>query len=89
MVQTIFKYSAPLREVFELDLPKGAKPLTVQMQAGQAHPQLWVELDSDAQALYRSARFQWVGTGRPVPCNGNYIGTVQTGAYVWHLYILD
>lgn len=43
---------------------------------------VWYEVgdDSDLWEIYL------VGTGWPVPEGATYIGTVQQGAYVWHVY---
>lgn len=35
-------------------------------------------------------KFSVVGTGYPVPADaGNYVKTVQAGAFVWHIFMVD
>ena len=87
MTTKIWKFAAPLKEVFELTVMNGAKPLAVQMQSGFDDPQLWMEVDEHGIKI--NMRFQWVGTGHDVPPFATYVGTVQTGRFVWHLYSLD
>lgn len=38
-MQKVFKYTIPIKDYFSLDLPKGAKILTIREQHGK--PQLW------------------------------------------------
>lgn len=84
-MKTIYKYPVPLTDDFTLDLPKGAKVLTVQMQHGE--PQLWVLVDPENYTVKRS--FRLVGTGHSVPTVGIwYINTFQldNGSVVFHLF---
>lgn len=82
-MNTIFKYAISTSGV-TLQLPRDAKPLTVQNQHGE--PQMWVLLDPGAPLVNR--RFAMFGTGHDVPNNANYIGTVQFsgGQLIFHLF---
>ena len=87
----IWKYPIPIRgdghEIIEI--PTGFERfLSVQLQHGE--PILWVMVSQDAPKL--RWHFHWVGTGHDVPevvqqADGDtYIGTVQVGAFVFHLF---
>lgn len=65
-------------------VPSGAIPLCVQTQDGRA----FVWMDVDPKATRNGFRLYCVGTGfGAVPENTTYLGTVQEGDYVWHLYV--
>ena len=57
--------------------------LHVDMQ-GDA-PVLWVEVDPDSEKAW-DITLTWFGTGHEIPGNALYVGTVQDGAFVFHLY---
>ena len=59
------------------------RPLHVAMQ-GET-PTLWVEVDPDADKTW-DIDYQWFGTGHDIPVNALYLGTVQDGMLVFHLY---
>ena len=84
-MQTIYKYLIPHGEkTFELCLSKGAKPLHVNVQNGQAC--MWVQIDLKAA---KERRIFWIiGTGRELPCceNLQYISTLHWCGEVWHIY---
>ena len=85
---TIFKYPVPAEDHFTLEMPKGAKILTVQAQRG--NPQLWAMVDSETKKEKRY--FRLAGTGHPLGDDYlkiiNYIGTFQmgNGVLVFHLF---
>lgn len=84
---TIWKYPLPANDKFVVDLPKGAKVLSVQMQNDA--PQMWVLVDSTAPK--RTRNFYLAGTGERLPLvisQAEFIGTFQTDAMVWHLFDL-
>jgi hypothetical protein len=82
IIETIWKYELPgPGERLALELPIGAQVLTVQYQNGV--PTIWVKLLRSAPIEVR--HFVLVGTGWPVHPEAKYIGTVQSGPYVWHL----
>jgi len=77
-MKTIYKYS-----VHALDMPIGAKILSVQMQDGRIV--LWAEVDPDVAT--EPCVFEVFGTGQQMTdTNRQYIGTVQDGPMVWHIY---
>lgn len=92
-MRTIWKYEIPTGEPyswpgfphreFHLDMPKGSRVLSVQIQ--NKRPHIWVEVFKDEPIVVRD--FYVVGTGYPFPDNANYyVGTWQCEGYVWHLY---
>lgn len=84
-MKTIFKYEIDLTPYQLLKLPEGFKPLSVQMQNDRI--MLWAEVDTGAPV--KQFPFWMFGTGHEIPPVGvgDYIGTVQMGNFVWHLYI--
>lgn len=70
---------------FEIELPRGAKVLTVQAQRGKGC--MWVAVEEEYKTTAR--RFLGIGTGWSVDRLLNkfkYLGTWQEGPYVWHLF---
>jgi len=89
-MRTIWKYDIPLVEETHIVMPKGAKPLTAQMQDDRIY--LWALVDTDTTSYLRHS-FAVVGTGKKVFFDpSGYIGTVQlTGALdgmVFHVFDL-
>jgi hypothetical protein len=80
-MKTIYKYPLAVTAC-TIDLPVGSKVICVHEQNGV--PTLWVEqnpsLETDAFT------FAVIGTGRPVPEDGEHIGTCFIGQNVWHVY---
>jgi hypothetical protein len=70
----------------DIKLPGGARILHVDKQEGVLT--LWFLVDPDTPDRV-TRRFQIYGTGNPVvPNTATYLGTVQHGWYVWHLFEL-
>ena len=85
-MKTIWKY--PLRqidEVISLEIPRGAKLLTVQLQ--DSMPTLWALVEKDAP-YDDTRRIILLGTGQYIEHElGDYLGTVQTNiGLVWHAF---
>ncbi len=85
-MNTIYKYPVIIGN-FELDLPKDAEVLTIQVQHGE--PVMWVLQNTYKSMLTR--RFTVCGTGHEVellPPSFKYIGTFQLkdGYFVGHLF---
>lgn len=82
----VWKYNLPLAKgpIYERSIPAGAQLLTVQEQNGD--PTIWVQVNPNADEL-DTRKFKVVGTGH-VEIHGNdrYVGTAQTGPFVWHVY---
>lgn len=92
-MKTIHKYAVKKEDEFIVNMPVGAKILTVQMQFGQ--PQMWAVIDDDEDIPLEPRHFRLAGTGHPLwihdsPINGQheYIGTIQMreGTLVFHLF---
>jgi len=101
MTLTIWKYELELLTHVDIEMPKGAKLLDVQMQGSQENalgflgpvdgkPCLWAMVDSEAETEVR--KFRILGTGHyyedePVD-EYEYIGTFQmgNGELVLHLF---
>lgn len=88
-MKTIWKFNVKITDSQEIEMPKGAKVLTVQMLAG--HINLWAIVDTDAEKVKRT--FHVYGTGNPLPeidlmrQTRSYVGTVQQAEfYVWHVF---
>ena len=82
---TIYKYTLPNVGRNVLDLPDGAKVLTVQMQGHAAC--LWAQVEPHKPTGRRF--FDVYGTGHDMPADpGDYVATIQmeSGALVWHVF---
>lgn len=83
---TIYKYSVPIKDEFELELPQGAKILAFQTQNDD--PMIWALVDSEKETGKR--KFTIRGTGNPIESDmvddDVYIGTIQKDGFVWHLF---
>lgn len=82
----IWKWTLALVGQQTLELPVGARILTVQMQ-GDA-PQLWAACNSETTSK-ESRHIAIYGTGHPLPDDpGQYIATFQMhdGALVFHAF---
>ena len=84
-MKTIWKY--PIQEEAIFEMPKGAEILSVQVQDGL--PTLWALVDPDAPKERRG--FLVVGTGWKLSHEWFsqariFIGTVQLGGFVWHIF---
>lgn len=79
----IWKWSLTTAFEHDLDLPTGAQLLTLQLQGD--NPTLWFLCDANAPVIRR--RLVIYGTGWPLPDSpGQYLGTFQAGALVWHVF---
>lgn len=77
-MKTIYKYG-----LGEVQLPKGAKILTVSHQNGNFV--MWAEVDTERVPEHRT--FVVFGTGWEMPdVKMSYVGTIFEGAFVWHVY---
>ncbi len=85
-MRKIFKYTLELIAEGKLATYVGFRPLCVQMQNGQIC--CWAEVDDSRPK--GEAKVTIVGTGHEVPPNaGQYVGTVQQGMFVWHIYMQE
>ena len=86
-MQNVFKYTIPVEDYFSLNLPEGAKILTVQEQHGDAH--IWALVNPDNPTETRN--FRLAGTGHPIkesPDTLDYIGTFQLAgdSFIGHVF---
>lgn len=84
-MRAIWKFPLIVRDEQWINMPRGARPLSVQVQNGT--PCLWAMVDCDAQP--EPHRFRLYGTGHPVdePAQ-HFVGTFQMydGSLVFHLF---
>ena len=86
-MRKVYRYQFPDDEYFEIEMPKGAKILTFQVQMKDLC--IWALVDP-AQP-FESRKFRFAGTGNKIEEaeeNLIYIGTSQEGdgGLVWHLF---
>lgn len=90
-MKTIYKYKLQITSVQQIQLPKEAKILCVQVQHGES--QLWAEVDTDLPPEARTIEI--FGTGYSIPQvpqeigqNRRYISTFQmeNGTLIFHAY---
>lgn len=86
-MRKVFKYYVDqfegLMEPVTVEMPAGAKLLSIQTQNGRGC--LWAEVEMTAPIRKRA--FMIVGTGHEIPALcGGYVGTYQVGHFVWHVY---
>jgi hypothetical protein len=88
MSKIIYKYHVPLGGDFSLEMPEGAKLLTVQNQYGDH--KLWALVDTDAPI--RERRFAMYGTGFDLEEqheSAAYVATAQFGGGQLVLHLFD
>lgn len=81
----IFKYEIPIKDYFELNLPKNARILSIQCQLGL--PKIWCVVDPHVEFEIR--KFTILGTGYQMgSAKMEYIETFQIneGNLVFHLF---
>ncbi len=90
-MRTIWKYTLE-RKVYKIQplfIPITAKVVHVEM--GDCVVNLWIETDT-TRAIVEGRNFFILGTGRPIPDDSIYVGTVTEGPdslkkiYVWHIF---
>lgn len=84
-MKTIYKYPLILKERQQIELPTSAKFLSLQVQDGT--PTIWCMVDTSMQSTYMASVYIF-GTGHEVTCSEDctFLGTVQQGSYVWHVF---
>lgn len=83
----IWKYPLEVKHRQEITMPAGAQPLTVGVQGYGLC--LWALVDPERPQVVRAIGLR--GTGAicdPEENVASYIGTVQMGPFVWHLFDL-
>ena len=99
-MNTIYKYPLKVDHAakVEVEMPQGSLILAVQVKKKHLvnnglpfiaeTPCLWALVDTEEGSMVRRM-FRIYGTGRKIReprRNLNYIGTVQTGSFVWHIF---
>lgn len=84
---TIWKFPLLIRDQQSVSMPKDAEILTVQMQHGEAC--LWAEVDPTEKTEVRTILILGTGHAFRRGLMRKYIGTVQDGDFVWHVYEHD
>lgn len=87
MIMRIFKWTLQLTDLQELQIPRGARVLSVQTQ--NDIPRLWALVD-EREPLEKRC-FATYGTGNPIPAESDFsrfVGTYQCsdGAFVFHVF---
>lgn len=87
--QTIWKYPFRIIDKVALLMPQGAKLLYAAPcnEPGKGDLCVWALVQPQAKRLER--RLHVFGTGQEIPTTqqlGNYLGTVELGVFVWHLF---
>ena len=88
MSRVIWKFGFDIRSDVVIEMPLGAKVISVQVQHGI--PYIWAIVDPTAKVVGRN--FKIYGTGHTMKDNLDlfeYIGTFQMagGDYIWHMYM--
>jgi hypothetical protein len=82
-MRTIHKYEIQISDSQTVQMPKDAQFLTVAAQNGKLC--LWVLVNTTSQVCDFSIHIR--GTGQPANYSRDaYIGTVQMGPLVWHVF---
>lgn len=85
MTTTIWKFPILVNDEQDIEMPRGADILWVDVQQGQ--PCIWARVNPAAPR--ENKRIRIFGTGHPMPDElGDYVGTfmMKGGALVFHLY---
>lgn len=85
--RAVFKYvfhTGASKQAFQIPVGGWVRAFGVTKVDGIPHPTFWVEVDPDAGEESRT--FQIVGTGERFTALSTYYGTMQIGAFVFHLY---
>lgn len=84
-MKKIYKYSLQMSDEFawQVDMPMGSVILSFQVQNDT--PTIWVSQYPDMKE-FETRKFFMVGTGHQFDGDSIYIGTIQVGRFVWHLF---
>ncbi len=83
----IFKYTLKMKDIETIAMQKDAMILDCQQQ-NQGFLTIWAIVNPDAELENRT--FEIIGTGNVVSEQPReFIATVQTGLYVWHIFEIN
>lgn len=89
-MKTIWKFNCPIRDLAVLDMPQGAKPISVLNQ--NENLVIYAEVVDEYKRPRVQRHFRIAGTGHPLglPVNAVFIGTVsfREGSLIFHIYDL-
>jgi hypothetical protein len=83
---TIWKFPLVIDDRQEVEVPDGARFLSIQTQNGL--PCMWLAVDP--KAAKTKVALRCFGTGHKLPIGWDhwvFLGTVQTGQFVWHYFV--
>ncbi len=83
-MKKIYKYSLPKHGLNVIRMPKDSAILHVGAQGQMLC--MWAPVNEDCELSFRS--FYVVATGESVDDDLQYIGTIQEGSFVWHVFEL-
>lgn len=83
MSRAVWKYPLNLTDHQQIRVPAG-RALAVQLQAGRLC--LWVEVTPGAGEDPWDIYIRGTGHDFDIVPGENYLGTIQTGPLVWHVY---
>ncbi len=87
-MKTIWKFETPFENTFTLEMPMGAKIISVQQDQKTMIPCMWAIVNTDNKIEKRT--FELFGTGifMNEDVNRKYIGTYQyqRGEFVGHIF---
>lgn len=86
-MQTIYKYKLAVTDFQQIELPLGAKVLSVGLDPS-GDVCLWAKVHRKETATYDAA-IAIVGTGNDAEMSDRYkfMGTVKQGPFMWHIFI--
>lgn len=93
MNRRIWKYELAITDEQKIEVPPGFKPLHVGAQPtrlGGLQLCLWAEVNEGTGSTDNMPLLvRVIGTGNAMPdmSDFGYVGTVQMGLFVWHVYV--
>lgn len=88
-MKTVYKFQLGITDVQTIQMPKGAKILTVQVQSAYG-PCVWALVDPSQEL--ENVKIRIAGTGHPIKEDiVKYIGSfqLQGGALVFHAFVIN
>jgi hypothetical protein len=84
--KTIYRYDIPVKDTSVVRMPAGALPLSVgpSRDGNWGEVSLWAEVDNEAPEI--DTKFFVRGAGHELGEVGPFLGTVNYGPLVWHIY---
>lgn len=90
MIQSIWKFKLHITDIQHVQMPMGAKILSVANLHGNVV--LYALVDPHEQGR-ENRLIEIIGTGNPIqsnsPVSRNFIGTVVADPFVWHVFERD